>query len=158
MLVKDAAREDAKSALDQYWNGTLPVDPFYIAQRMGIEVRVTSMRADLSGAIVAEGGAVTILVDSSDNYGRQSFTCAHELGHYFERQRKGDKEFSFKEFRHSGKYDLHEFYADEFAANLLMPEVAFRHVVKRFGSDNLVAAQFAVSPGAVRKRREKLKI
>ncbi|MFE9232068.1 ImmA/IrrE family metallo-endopeptidase [Cellulosimicrobium funkei] len=158
MLVKDAARQDATKVLDRYWDGRFPVDPFRLAKGMGIDVRVTSLRPDLSGAIVAENGRVTILVDETDNYGRQAFTCAHELGHFHERKRKGDEDFSFEEYRIPGKYDLHEFYADEFAANLLMPEREFRREIRRHGSDYLAAATFGVSPAAVRKRRERLKL
>jgi len=159
MLVRDAARQAAEETLRTYWDGTYPVDPFEIARRMGLTVKVTALRPDISGAIVAEGrDDVTILVDPGDNYGRMAFTCAHELGHFKEREAKDDPEYSFVELRSGGRYDLHEFYADEFAGNLLMPEEPFRREIRMHGSDRLTAATFAVTPAAVRKRRQRLGI
>jgi len=159
MLVKEAAKVAAESVLKEHWDGsTFPIDPFGIADSLGMKVIVASLRPELSGAIVAQAGEITILVEESDNFGRQTFTCAHELGHYFERKQAGDEEYSFVEERLPGKYDLHEFYADEFAGNLLMPEKHFRADIKAHGSDYLAAAKFGVSPAAVRKRRERLDV
>lgn len=159
MLVKEAAKQAAEEVLAEHWDGsTFPVDPFAIAEELGMKVIVSSLRPELSGAIIATPDDVTILVEESDNFGRQTFTCAHELGHYFERKQAGDEEYSFVEERLPGKYDLHEFYADEFAANLLMPAADFRSELKAHGSDYLAAAKFGVNPAAVRKRRERLRV
>lgn len=158
MLVKKAARLAAEKALEQKWDGVFPVDPISIAHAYGLDVRFANLRDGVSGAIIAEPGQKTvILVDKSDNWGRQMFTVAHEIGHFVERSQKEDEEYSFVEER-SRKYDLHEFYADEFAGNLLMPEKEFKSVYKKTHSDYLTAAHFEVSPGAVAKRRERLGI
>ena len=157
MLVKDAARIDAAEVLREHGGPTYPIDPFAIAKRLWFKVEITSLRPEISGAIVAKGPEdVTILIEESDAVGRQTLTCAHELGHFFERKRNGDLDFSFEEWREPGHYDLHEFYADELAGNLLMPEKRFKEVVRQHGSDYLIAAEFGVSPAAVRKRRQKL--
>lgn len=159
MLVKEAAKLAAQEVLKEHWDGTtFPIDPFEIADKLGMKVIVGSLRPELSGAIIAQPGDITILVEESDNFGRQTFTCAHELGHYFERKQAGDDEYSFVEVRLPGNYDLHEFYADEFAGNLLMPEAAFRADIKTHGSDYLAAAKFGVNPAAVRMRRKRLGI
>ena len=158
MLVKDAARIAAEETLNNYWDGEFPVDPVAIARAKNLDVRFAVLKDGVSGAIVAETGkAPIILVDSTENYGRQMFTTAHEIGHYVEREKAGDTEYSFVETR-SRKYDLREFYADEFAGNLLMPESAFRIKYKDTGSQFLTASHFAVSVQAVKKRLERLGI
>lgn len=156
MLVKDAAKQAAQKTLAEYWDLEFPVDPVAIAHAKGLEVRFAELKNKISGAIVAEAGrAPVIFVDARENYGRQMFTIAHELGHYAEREEAGDPEYSFVESR-GRKYDLHEFYADEFAGNLLMPETEFKSRYKKLKSVNMVAAFFAVSPAAVEKRAERL--
>ncbi|MDD0856707.1 ImmA/IrrE family metallo-endopeptidase [Arthrobacter alpinus] len=155
MLVKDAARIAAARTLKDYWDGSLPVDPVAIAESMGISVEFSRLKPGISGAIIVEDGDARILLDESENYGRQMFTCAHEIGHYVERMANGDHEYSFVE-RRTQKYDLHEFYADEFAGNLLMPASNFTSTWKKMKSDNLMAANFGVTPAAAKKRREKL--
>lgn len=155
MLVKVAARLAAAQVLKDYWDGTFPVNPVEIAESKNIDVEFESLRPGVSGAIVATPFATTILIDRDENYGRQMFTCAHELGHYEERMANDDEEFSFVEQR-SKKYDLHEFYADEFAGNLLMPEADFRKQVSEGCSEYMMAARYGVTPAAISKRKERL--
>lgn len=86
------------------------------------------------------------------------FTLAHELGHYVERvDVSDDNDFSFVEKREPGQYDLHEFYADEFAGALLMPEQPFMTMLDEGKSLIEIAARFGVSLDAARKRRERLR-
>lgn len=56
---------------------------------------------------------------------RQRFTLAHEIGHLVDRKViAGDPRYSFMDYRdHHNGYNLHEFFADEFAGELLMPAV-----------------------------------
>ena len=167
MFIKAAAREDAEQALASYWDGQFPVDPFDIAEQMGIHAQSVPLKPNLSGAIIADESGISIFVQEADNFGRQTFTCAHELGHFHERKRKNDLEYSFTEERvppeelertRRGEFDPKEFYADEFAANLLMPEEEFRKTFKKYGSDHVAAAKFGVNPAAIRLRRKRLGI
>lgn len=155
MLVKDAARLAAIRTLESHWDGTFPVDPVAIAEAHGIDVQFSALLAGVSGAIIAEPGNVVIVVDETENYGRQMFTCAHELGHFVERLESGDTEYSFVE-RRTQQYDLHELYADEFAGNLLMPEAEFKAFLTSTKSVYLAAAHFGVSPMAIEKRQQRL--
>lgn len=66
-----------------------------------------------------------------------------------------DNDFAFMDKR-SDDYDIHEFYADEFAGALLMPEHDFIQKVKNDGMI-AAAAYFGVSLAAVRKRMERLR-
>lgn len=38
MAVHKQAEKDAIEVLDQYWDGTLPIDPVRIAKDLGVEV------------------------------------------------------------------------------------------------------------------------
>ena len=157
MLVKDAAREAAEQTLREHWNGVFPVDPVGIAAKLGFNVRIGNLVDDLSGAIVVEGDSKNIFVSDSDPFERKTFTTAHELGHYMERVGADDDAYSFKDARLPGSYNLHEFYADEFAGNLMMPQ---RDFVRCYRLDMRVpdlAAYFGVSRAAVNKRITRLR-
>ncbi|WP_025157550.1 ImmA/IrrE family metallo-endopeptidase [Leifsonia aquatica] len=157
MLVKDAARIAAENALAEHWNGKFPVDPVAIAEGFDITVWLDALDDDISGAIVADGEKVQIFLAEDEPFERQTFTCAHEIGHYLERTAARDDDYSFKDTRSPHGYDLHEFYADEFAGNLLMPAEKFVELYEQGMSTSLLADFFGVSRPAVRKRVERLR-
>ena len=106
--------------------------------------------------IKEKGSEPRSYADADEPDVRRRFTFAHELGHYVERTTlANDNDFAFKDGR-SKKYDLHEFYADEFAGALLMPEDDFLKMQQEGKSLVDMAAKFGVSLSAVRKRRERL--
>jgi len=158
LLVKDEAQIAAKQILETKWNGTFPVDPVKIAGSLGIDVKTATFRdAGTSGAIIANSPQdVTIYVAASESLPRQTFTCAHEIGHFIERGTAKDPEYSFVENR-TTSYDLHEFFADEFAGNLLMPEKQFVALWKSEASLSTIANFFAVSYGATEHRLKRLR-
>lgn len=97
-------------------------------------------------------------INAKDSEERQRFTLAHELGHYVERMvEAADQEFSFSDSRTSRHYDLHEFYADQFAGGLLMPEAEVRSITEDLSDVLGVSLHFNVSIPAARKRLERLK-
>ncbi|OZD79255.1 ImmA/IrrE family metallo-endopeptidase [Rhodococcus sp. 05-339-2] len=162
MLIKDAARLHAMEALDTYWRGKpFPVDPFAIAESMGIRASARFLEEGTSGMVIAQlRTQPEIYVEASDTLPRQRFTCAHELGHFVERTKstKNLKEgFAFIDKRTS-KTDAHEFYANEFAANLLMPEAEVRRMESRGSTLIRMAGHFAVSVPAMEVRLRRLGI
>jgi Zn-dependent peptidase ImmA (M78 family) len=160
LLIKDMAKRDAEDVLRTHWDGTFPVDPFSIAESMGIRAGRMQLDDDTSGLIIARQETQSqIWVEARDTEPRQRFTCAHEIGHFVERsqmQRDLTRGFSFVDKRTS-KRDAHEFYADEFAGNLLMPE---RRVRQLDGHMSLIrmAAYFDVSVPAMEVRLRRLDI
>ena len=62
-----------------------------------------------------------------------------------------DDDYSFIDYRKSDDYNLHEFYADEFAGALLMPADELLRIVMDRG-EYVAAEHFGVSVPAVRKR------
>ncbi len=166
MLVKDAAKKAADEALSKHWDGELPVNPVEIAKSLGITVSFADLANDLSGAIVADQGKVDIYLSPAETLSRQIFTCAHELGHYFERRLAEDAEYSFSDSAavseatfdgRGGVWDLHEFYADEFAGNLLMPTSKFVELYKQDVGVGTLSDIFAVSRAAVQARIKRLR-
>lgn len=159
MLVKEAAAQDAEATLSAYWqSGRFPVDPMSIAEAMGISVQEQPLPADTSGLIVKrEHQDAEIILSRTDPKLRKVFTCAHELGHYVERTNRGsDKEFGFVDKRTPAN-NVHEFYANEFAANLLMPASEVHRQARTLDPIRM-ASYFNVSLPAMRVRLAKLDI
>ena len=126
-LIKDVAREDAATVLADYWNDQFPVDPFTIAEKLGIKVWASDLPEHVSGLLVKqENSAPEIHISRSEGRARQRFTCAHEIGHFIDRRNHGDLEYGFEDGRDDTPKTPIEFYADHFAANLLMPSLKFQ--------------------------------
>lgn len=159
MLVWKAARERATEVRENYRLST-PVDLQHLCEQLGISVWVGNLEG-ASGLILKEPGSdADIYLERTDSRPRQRFTLAHELGHYFERLEASDDEYSFRDKAavrevRSKNYGLMEFYADEFAGELLMPEDEFLDIYDKRGLTG-AASHFRVSPAAVKKRKERL--
>ncbi len=83
MSVAREAALAAESILDEYWDGTIPVDPARIAHAMGIRVVDAYLDPDVAGAIQKDKGKqVSIYLNYNDAATRKRFTCAHEIGHF----------------------------------------------------------------------------
>lgn len=160
MLVWDAANKRAQDILDAYWDGeTFPIPLNEIIKQIGLTYKRTVLPGDLSGIIVKDENSFTprIFIDSTEGPQRQRFTLAHEIGHFVERKDANDADYSFVEKRrlNAKDYDLHEFYADEFAGALLMPKESFSADEKHMNVKEL-AEKYGVSAAAVRRRRIRL--
>ena len=107
-----------------------------------------------------------ITIKYHHNEGRRRFTIAHELGHYFLHFSDNDKEFKDSVFYRSLEYNNEEIEANEFAANLLMPEYEYVSFVqnkaydkdKRSYDAELIAEHFKVSKQAAIYRGRKLNV
>lgn len=151
-LIKDAARQAADEVLEQYWDGRLPVDPVAIAERLGLRVWTANLGEGVSGEIVKrESQPADIYLERSESPGRQAFTCAHEIGHFWDRDRHNDGEFSYREQR-GQEMTPTEWFAEHFAVNLLMPEPEFVEARKRGLSVHALAKLFGVSRLAATNR------
>lgn len=157
-LIVDEARKQAEAILRKYWSpNQFPVDVEHIAWEMGLRTERTFLKEGVSGMIRSVPGTDPIIyVDENEIPTRQRFTIAHELGHFVERSNQGKTRFAYIDER-GMKYDLHEFYADEFAGNLLMPEPKIMNMKNQLGMSNVeIAAEFGVSAAAVAKRLNRI--
>ncbi len=128
-----------------------------IAERWNASVEFARLREDLSGFIIKEPGQdPRIYINADHTTARQRFTLAHEIGHLIERESvAGDNNYSFVDYRSSEGYDLHEFFADEFAGELLMPAGLLIRTVRQHG-EYKAAVDFGVSVPAVKRRLARL--
>lgn len=102
-----------------------PVPVLAIAKSFGIFVRFGPLPDDLSGFLVHEEGRTIIGVNSRQAKARQTFTIAHELGHFVLHPSANfvdRKLIYFRDSRSHDAIDFREMQANEFAADLLMPE------------------------------------
>ncbi|WP_446745600.1 ImmA/IrrE family metallo-endopeptidase [Silvibacterium acidisoli] len=95
-----------------------PCNVFDLAIEMGIEVRFAPLP---SAEGVYSPGKPVIVVSSLRPQGRQSFTCAHELGHHIYGHGEQFDEL-VEERGNNRRYDPKEFEANCFASELLMPK------------------------------------
>lgn len=163
--VSRQAKMMAEQMLNEVWHGAgFPVDPVTIAKRLGLHVLETDLPDPIAGALLKEAGKDPIIViHYQDSNQRKRFTCAHELGHYSWRVAEGTSggEYNYVDLRDdldSSERTTEDLYADEFAANLLMPA---REVIRlqRQGESLLSAmVYFGVSEAALTYRLRALNI
>lgn len=154
----------AEQMLDNNWSGDFPVDPFVIAERLGIRIYHVPMKdPDARGGIVLDPDKPPVIFINQLDKGLrlERFTLAHELGHFYLHY---PRPFEFTNVRNPEFYpaegvkdDPHEIYANSFAANLLMPEgeVKLRYI--RFDSVNQMAANFGVPEPCMTNRLKALR-
>lgn len=162
------AERDARELLERAWlkddppRLRLPVDPIAIARQLGIEVYTDyELPPEVSGMLRKRAGYEDpeILLNARDSRNRQRFTCAHELGHYTQRVKSGEDEaWEYVDRRDplsAQGQAPEEVYANQFAAELLMPRDA---VDSRAADSNaaVLALDFGVSGDAMRFRLENL--
>lgn len=136
----------------------LPVDPVMIARDLGVNVYQAPMENKVSGMIarLEAGGDVDVILNSNHAPVRQRFTCAHELGHYVDvvqSDPNGRKVFVRKrdDLAACGT-NADEIYANQFAANLLMPQREVTDMFRR-GHDAIALSKiFGVSTQAMAHR------
>jgi Zn-dependent peptidase ImmA (M78 family) len=157
--------KQAAKIIEQYWpSEEFPVDPVTIAEQLNINVMDTELPDNVSGALFKEPGKdPMITLHYSDSDARKRFTCAHELGRYIARLEdcSSQDSFEFVDYRHrdssNGENTL-EVFANQFAADLLMPRPEVTKMVEK-GSDLIELAQFfGVSHGAMTVRLQSLKL
>lgn len=167
-VIATSPEHDAREILRTVWvqgsdedSVSLPVDPFEIAQKLGIKAYAATLDEDVSGMLIKRAGQdPEIYVNASDSPNRQRFTCAHELGHYVKRSATGDPSWEYVEHRDlltSQGSNAEEIYANQFAAGLLMPRETVEALHAGLGPAAL-AYSFGVSADAMHYRLVNLKL
>ncbi len=128
---------------------------------------------DLSAYIVVDpkfadtfGSSKITCVDINDSIGHKTFSLAHELAHYiFDFEENKKLNFYDTYYRNCHDEQLEEKRANQFAANLLMPEQAFleqyskcQKLDSKVDIVSELSRQFRVSPTAVIRRFNELDI
>jgi Zn-dependent peptidase ImmA (M78 family) len=156
---------DALEVLRTYWAKegdaiAVPVDPIAIARKLDISVYTADLANDISGMLFMKAGRdPEIFLSRTDNYKRQRFTCAHELGHWAKHIAEGvesDQVVDYRGSLASAGTDPVERYANQFAAALLMPAEDVRRLKGRGYGPVALADALRVSPEAATYRIESL--
>lgn len=127
---------EADKLLQELGIDSLPVDPFAIAERLGIALQAMPSRmGGASGMLIHVAGQFGICFPTHiESEGFKKFSVGHEIGHY---RLPGHVEAVLDEygqhvsaagFRSSSRYELE---ADHFAAALLMPTRLVSPILKK---------------------------
>lgn len=131
---------------DAAGNVVVPVDLSVILNKYGLKVyNAIFKKPDMAGAFVRK--EKVIYLDKTDPYTRKRFTAAHELGHYLLHENAEDIMY-----RKRSEKDAAEREADEFAAELLMPESVIRLYWTVAENIQQLAVIFGVSYSAMLNR------
>lgn len=135
---------------------TEPLDLESLASKLGVRVVTRPMEDQFSGHLSLKNGAWEIVVNSLHHWRRQRFTLAHELGHFF-LHRWQCQDFTDTVFFRNDEISPMEAEANQFAAELLMPEEEFKRYLDEVSSKvEDLAEYFGVSALAVRVRAKRL--
>ena len=136
------ARRRARQLLQEAGVASAPVPLERLAEICRASIRYEPFEGELSGLVHRRpDGSGVIGVNSSHSPTRQRFTIAHEIGHLL---LHGDEEVHIDEKRplarrdelSSKAEDPREIEANQFAAELLMPESLVREGVSTLASDD----------------------
>ncbi len=157
----------AEDVLRSYWaddlaHCPLPIDPFSIAERLGLDVDLVMLEPDVAGMLAKRPGEdPRVYINASDNERRQRFSCAHEIGHYIKRVRPGADADEWGYIDRRGPLAARgtspeEIYANQFAAAMLMPAARVEKLVAEGRTVPAMAAMFNVSLEAMVHRIDNL--
>lgn len=159
------ATTTASMILNRFWDGHLPIDPIQLAVSAGATVigDPELEREGLSGMFhYDESGRPVIRFNPFEQPTRQRFTIAHELGHMLlNHVVPGERALRDPKAAYSSGYDQpREMQANQFAAQLLMPEAVVRSMARYGVSGRLdnFADEFQVSTTAMGYRLKNLGI
>lgn len=156
-------REHARRVLDAFWCGrSFPVDPAKIASDMGLDVFITELPGNVSGALIKQKDQdPAIFLNQDDNKVRQRFSCGHELGHYIARQADESPHYEYVDLRGdlaSNGVHQDEIFANQFAAELLMPKDEVEKLHRDGQPSYIMAHYFGVSDDAMKFRLKNLRL
>jgi Zn-dependent peptidase ImmA (M78 family) len=128
------AKYHAKSLLKKFGIKNVPVDPFWMAREMDIEVTEDDCESYLGMLLVVEGEALISIKSDIQEYSKKRFTVAHEIGHFSIPEHISPEKYFFcctdKDLNTFDRKGGKEAEANAFAAELLMPEDIFREKIR----------------------------
>ena len=150
----------ASSLLDAYWNGNLPVNVAHLAAAQGIRVACDE-RVKLAWVGYLDGRPV-IRINPQLSDTALRYLLAHAVGHFAMGHLAAESTDGITEtsanFKAEGATQQQEQQANEFAAELLMPQAVLDYAISRKGYTRLgeLAQLFGVSAVAMKARLVRL--
>lgn len=156
-----------RNLLNQFWDRRLPVEPIIFARALGYKVvnltpfDPNPQNQGISGYAAMENGIPVVAYRSTEHPNRQRFTIAHEIGHHLLGHVRANADRCLRDdpSNYSASVNKHiESDANEFAAQLIMPEEALRTLIERNGMTSIrsLADAFSVSEAAMYYRLKNL--
>lgn len=158
--LRQDAHQTASTVRKTFWTGRYPVDPVKIALALGAEVYEAQLGSDIFGATLQDSeSSMRIYINKNQPASRYRVSAAHELGHYIERSRC--TEILPRDIdRRSSKipnFDTvegkREIWANEFAAELLMPRTKIQQQRKNANTSPIHLARLFNVPLPVMNHR-----
>jgi len=126
MISKRKIKTKVNSLLEELGINSPPINVEDIAKYLGITFKFIDFENDqISGLLVKKTNKVILAINHIHSDNRQRFTIAHELGHFLFHMNTPifvDESPYFRNTRSSKGVDSEEIEANNFAAELLMPE------------------------------------
>ncbi len=125
MLINNSApRVEAWDLLRKFNISTIPINIYEICSLLNIEIKLKDL--DSQGIFILKNGVKRILLNKNIQYeSRKIFTVAHEIGHYIIPGHENIYRCSKEDIEKYQSNNIIEREANEFAAELLMPENFF---------------------------------
>ena len=127
-----------------------PIDIFGLCRDLGVEVELLSgLPTGFAGRVLWDETRpwARITLRADDDYTRQRFTMAHELGHLMLHPSGPGGYEDWADLPTDAKARRQEHDANDFATELLMPLWLVEPAMQRYGSDTVqLARRFNVSP------------
>ena len=161
-ILEQITNESHRRIYLKYASLPPPFDVVGFGKELGLEIKESDeLPTKISGFIKqVDEGTISICVNKKHHFNRKRFTVAHELGHYFlhsDKLKEGMIDGILN--REDGANNKIESEANEFGANLLMPEELFKQLWnKEDCSIGDMALIFLVSESAVITRAKFLGI
>jgi hypothetical protein len=154
MTRRTQPRIRAQAIIDMFHVEKAPVDVVYIAKGLGFEVHdYPFVEESVSAVLIIEGGVRGIGVNKASAPTKKRFSIAHEIGHYLLGHGDfADSEKTFEDgaYNYADPQNRQESEANEFAAELLMPERLLRQDLAELGRDvPALAKKYQVSEQAL---------
>lgn len=113
---------------------TIPVEIEPLFKHYGLQLVKKDLDSEISGMLVLNGGQKFIVINQNQSPQRQRFTAMHELGHFILHKKDNDyfldTTIEWRRENPEGLNRKQEIQANEFAANLLMPEKEIQRIVE----------------------------
>jgi Zn-dependent peptidase ImmA (M78 family) len=152
MIHSREARQRAREVLKMLGIKDAPVDVIQVAKVVGFTVLQYPFAETTSGVTFIEGDVKAIGVNEAHARTRQRFSVAHELGHFLSGHTSYDHQAMHIEDRPEwlNPQNRQESEANDFAAELLMPEQFLKVDVAKHGLDiPFLAQRYQVSEQAM---------
>ncbi|CAJ1811129.1 hypothetical protein OPFLODJI_01649 [Aeromonas hydrophila] len=152
--------DNVRALLNMHWDRRLPVNPMQLAQALGMQVKpmnpfnMSTQDYGISGYAAIENGQPVVAYNTAEHPNRQRFTVAHEIGHHILGHVRADAGRCLRDVPSNYSASVNKYIeseANEFAAQLIMPEDAVRTLIERDRITTVagLADAFSVSEAAM---------